>query len=270
MEPAHNLDDPTASGSVPLSQAWNAPVAPWGPPVSLVCRRLDALPCEPGALAELVLSRRERDQWLSMRAVDKRRHEWLMGRCAAKDAVRLVLEKPLGWRIPHSDIEIVPDAYGRPLAQGAWSVLLGTQPVLSIAHTQGRAAALAALRPGQLAGIDLESMHHRREDFEAIAFSADERGLLAVLPGDLHQEWALRLWCAKEALGKALGRGLSAGLQAFHITAAEISTGTVRIELRAGALQQFPQLAGRRVTVYTGRESELVFATGIYQQGAAE
>ena len=42
--------------------------------------------------------------------------------------------------------------------------------------------------------------------------------LLTALPPDLRQEWALRMWCAKEAVGKALGRGLSAGLLAFHVT----------------------------------------------------
>ena len=50
------------------------------------------------------------------------------------------------------------------------------------------------------------------------------------------------MWCAKEAVGKALGRGLSAGLLAFHITRVEIATGIVEVELRDGALNQFPQL----------------------------
>ena len=52
--------------------------------------------------------------------------------------------------------------------------------------------------------------------------------LLAALPPDLRQEWALRMWCAKEAVGKALGRGLSAGLLAFHITRADIASGDHR------------------------------------------
>ena len=204
-----------------------------------------------------------------MRAVDKRRHEWLLGRCAAKDAVRLLLEKPLGARLPYADIEIVPDPYGRPRPEGAWTGRLPNQPVISIAHSQGTAAALAALDPGRQVGIDVESLHHRREDFEAIAFSSDERHLLAAMPRDLRQQWALRMWCAKEALGKALGRGLSAGLLAFHIAVAEASTGMVRIELRAAALDQFPRLQGQFFTVYTACESDLVFAAVIYQQGAA-
>jgi acyl carrier protein/phosphopantetheinyl transferase (holo-ACP synthase) len=117
-------------------------------------------------------------------------------------------------------------------------------------------------------GIDLESLSHRREDFEAIAFSPDERSLLAALPGDLHQEWALRMWCAKEAVGKALGRGLSAGLLAFHITRAGTAGGLIEMELRDGALAQCPQLRGKFFSVYTARESNFVFSAIIYQQGA--
>jgi phosphopantetheinyl transferase len=260
---------PTVSGLPPLSQPWNAPLAAWPPSEALVCRRLDALPCEPDILAGLVLSRPERDYWISMRAVEKRRHEWLLGRCVAKDTVRLLLEKPLGARLAYANIEIVPDPYGRPRAEGAWTARLPTQPVISIAHSQGTAVTLATLHPGQLVGIDLESLNHRREDFEVIAFSPDERNLLDALPGDLRQEWALRMWCAKEALGKALGRGLSAGLLAFHIIGAEPSSGMMCLELQAGALGHFPQLRGQYLNVYTARESDFVFAAVIYQQGAA-
>jgi phosphopantetheinyl transferase (holo-ACP synthase) len=82
--------------------------------LSGVCR-LDALPCEPGILADLILSPREREQWTSMRAVEKRRHEWLLGRCVAKEAVRLLLERDLDLHLSPEEIEIVPDPYGRPL-----------------------------------------------------------------------------------------------------------------------------------------------------------
>jgi len=119
-----------------------------------------------------------------------------------------------------------------------------------------------------LVGIDLESLTHRREDFEDIAFSPDERSLLAALPRDLRREWSLRMWCAKEAVGKALGRGLSAGLLAFHITRAATTSGIVEVELRDGALEQCPQLRGKSLHVYTACESNFVFSSIIYQQGA--
>lgn len=236
-----------------------------------VCCRVDAFPCEPGLLADLILSPGEREQWLAMRAVEKRRHEWLLGRYAAKDAVRRLLEKHLDLELTPGEIEIVPDPYGRPQVRAAISSG-PLEPALSIAHSfahgRGTAVALAALDPGVLVGIDLESLDHRRQNYEAIAFSPDERSLLAGLPGDLHEEWALRMWCAKEAVGKALGRGLSAGLLAFHITRADPATGTLDLELRDGALQHFPRLRGKPLTVYTSRESNFVFSAIIYQQGA--
>ncbi|MGD0108266.1 MAG: 4'-phosphopantetheinyl transferase superfamily protein, partial [Rhodopila sp.] len=219
-----------------------------------VCCRLDALPCEPNALADMILSSGEREHWTSMRAVEKRRHEWLLGRAAAKQAVRSLLKRDLDLSLLPEEIEIVPDPYGRPLVKCARGG--AAAPALSIAHSHGTAVALAVLDPEARVGVDLESLAHRRGDFESIAFSPDERGLLEALLPDARREWALRMWCAKEALGKALGRGLSAGLLAFHLIRIEAASGFVELELRDSALQQFPQFHGKTLIVYTERESD--------------
>jgi len=261
-----------------LSNLWSEPVAAFRQQ-PLVCCRLDSFSSEffeashgiwLKALAYLVLSRRERQQWLSMRAVEKRKREWLLGRCAAKDAVRTLLEKHRGVQLSPADIEIVADPYGAPRAEGAWTQRLRIQPVISISHSHGTAVALAALDSGQSVGIDLECLSHRREDFETVAFSAEERKLLDAMPVDLRQEWALRMWCAKESVGKALGRGMAAGLHAFCITGVELDTGAVQLELRNGALDQFPHLRGKAMTAYTARETDFVFSTLIYQQGVVQ
>ena len=61
------------------------------------------------------------------------------------------------------------------------------------------------------------------------------------------------MWCAKEAVGKALGRGLSAGLLAFHITRVEAaSRHASKWSLRDGALAQFPQLQGKSLDCLHG------------------
>jgi phosphopantetheine--protein transferase-like protein len=255
-----------------LSRLWDAPIAllrqpPYGP--GLVCCRLDALPLEPDRLAHWLLSSGEWEVWRGMRAVDKRRHEWLLGRAVAKDAVRRLVEAHAGVRLAPADIEIRPDPYGRPEAVGAFAARLGIQPAISISHSRGTAVALAALCSGQQVGIDLENLAQRREDFEAIAFSPDERRMLAAMPRESRQEWALRMWCAKEAVAKALGRGFSIGIQAFHITGAETGSGVLRLELRDTALEHFPRLRGRSITACTGREEDLVFSTTIHQ-GAVE
>lgn len=261
-----------------LANLWPEPVAAFRHQ-PLVCCRLDSPAREffegargiwLQALAHLVLSRRERQEWLSMRAVDKRRREWLMGRCAAKDAVRLLLARHKGVQLAPADIEIVADPYGAPRAEGAWTRRLRVQPAISISHSRGTAVAVAGLDSGQLVGFDLESVSRRPEDFEAIAFSMDERALLAAMRQDLRQEWALRMWCAKESVAKALGRGLAAGMQAFRITGAEMDTGVVQLELRDRALDQFPQLRGKAMIAYTARETDFVFSTLIYQQGVVQ
>jgi len=270
-----------------VTQAWAPDWRPLGPWPESACCRLDAFPCEPSVLAELILSPDEQAHWRSMRAVEKRRHEWLLGRCVAKQAVRSLLARNLDLRLLPTEIEIVPDPYGRPLVSIAPETTplrswpgsgLGTfraatvrerlQPSLSIAHSDGTAVALAVLDPGVRVGIDLESLTHHRQDFEAIAFSPDERRLLATLSMDRRQEWALRMWCAKEAVGKALGRGLSAGLLAFHIARADVASGMMEVGLRDGALDQFPQRRNRSLIVYTARESNFVFSATIYLQGA--
>jgi phosphopantetheinyl transferase len=264
-------------GNVPrtpcLSRPWDAPIALFREashgPGPLVCCRLDALPIEPNFLADLILSPGEADVWRRMRAVDKRRHEWLLGRCAAKDAVRRLVEEYLGVPLAPADVEIQPDPYGRPRAVGSWAARLGIQPAISISHSHDTAVALAALHPGQLVGIDLENMGQRRESFEAIAFRLDERRMLAALPWESRQEWALRMWCAKEGVAKALGRGFSIGIQAFHILSAQTGSGVVQLELCDQALALFPRLRGISIMAYTGREKDYVFSTTIYQ-GAVE
>jgi phosphopantetheinyl transferase len=207
---------------------------------------------------------------MSMRALDKRMNEWLLGRCAAKDAVQVLLGEHLGVRLTPADIEIVPDTYGRPCVEGSWTRQLKIKPAISIAHSHGTAVALAALDPRLLVGIDLETLAQRRQGFEAIAFSPEERRLLDAIEPDLRQEWAVRMWCAKEAVGKALGRGLSAGIQAFHISGVEIATGVVQVELRDAALGQFPHLRGKTLVACTAREMDFVYSTTIYLQGTAQ
>jgi phosphopantetheinyl transferase len=255
-----------------LSRPWDAPIAllcqpPYGP--GPLCCRLDALPLEPNLLADLILSPGEADVWRRMRAVEKRRHEWLLGRSVAKDAVRLLIEKHLGVHLAPAEVEILPDPYGRPRAVGPFAARLGIRPAISISHSHGAAVALAVLHPGQLVGIDLENLAQRRESFEAIAFRADERRMLAALPLESRQEWALRMWCAKEAVAKALGRGFSSGIQAFHILSAEPGSGVLQLELCDQALEHFPRFRGIPIPAYTGREKDYVFSTTIFQ-GAVE
>lgn len=227
--------------------------------------RLDGLPCDPATLAATTLTAQEYSFWSQMRAVEKRRNEWLLGRFAAKQAVQALLENAVPPLRPN-DIEIVPDPHGRP------TVMLHRSapplPSISIAHSHGVAIALAVRRSRARVGIDIEKVSARSLDFETIAFSCDERELLKGMPPEQGREWALRMWCAKEAVGKALGKGLSAGLLAFHIVQVDFAGGQVAVQLRDAALRHFPQFSGESFHVYTSREFDFVFSAIIYEQGA--
>jgi acyl transferase domain-containing protein len=105
-------------------------------------------------LAYLVLGRREREVWDSMQATPKERYDWLLGRCAAKDAVRMLIQERVGEQLCAADVEIAGDASGRLSTQGAWKQRLGVNPVVELANS-GIAGAVAALNAADLAGIDL-------------------------------------------------------------------------------------------------------------------
>jgi len=105
-------------------------------------------------LAHLVLSRRERATWDNLQASAKERYDWLLGRCAAKDAVRMLIQERFGEQLCAADVEIVADPSGRLSVEGAWKQRLGVSPAVAIANS-GSAGAVAALNAADLAGIDL-------------------------------------------------------------------------------------------------------------------
>ena len=104
-------------------------------------------------LAYLVLSRRERAVWDSMQATPKQRYDWLLSRCAAKDAVRMLIEERFGEKLCAADVEIAADGTS---VDGAWTRRLGVNPVVTLANS-GVAGAVAALNAADLAGISLSA-----------------------------------------------------------------------------------------------------------------
>ena len=101
-----------------------------------------------------MLSRRERATWDNLQATPKERYDWLLGRCAAKDAVRMLIQERFGEQLCAADVEIVGEASGRLAVEGAWKRRLGANPVVSLANS-GIAGAVAALNAADLVGIDL-------------------------------------------------------------------------------------------------------------------
>ncbi|MBK9117244.1 MAG: polyketide synthase dehydratase domain-containing protein [Betaproteobacteria bacterium] len=142
----------------------------------------------------------------------QRERSRLLGRIAAKDAVRAHLfARGQGPLFP-VEVRIDADEAGRPLVRGPFA---GDVRV-SIAHCEGMACALAA--EGTDPGIDVEKIESRGDAFAALAFAASE---LARVPADARDEWITRMWAAKEAAGKARGTGLEGRPKELAITNVE-------------------------------------------------
>lgn len=113
------------------------------------------------------------------------------------------------WGLPADAVRTTRDTHGRPQLDGG-----PHHADVNWSHSGDWLIAAAA--EGARVGIDLE-MHQPRPKALALArrfFAAEEAAALAALADDpAALEWAFtRLWCAKEAVLKAHGRGLSFGL----------------------------------------------------------
>jgi acyl transferase domain-containing protein/phosphopantetheinyl transferase len=248
------LTAPSALGS--LSTAWNAPLATYEGR-AVACRRLDArLPADgalwKGVWARRVLGRRERERFDALRLPETRQLEWIGARTAAKDAVAELLARH-GLDLLPADIEILADDGGSPRVATAGLEGLGVEPIVSLAHSQAEATALAALIPpgaGTVIGIDVERLRPAPAGLSAAALTPEERRLLDQVPPELADEWLLRCWCAKEAAGKAVGVGVAPGADGPVIASVDPDREHVVVQVR-----------GRRLSAHTGRDGDLIVAT---------
>ncbi|HXG13411.1 MAG TPA: acyltransferase domain-containing protein [Gemmataceae bacterium] len=237
----------------------------------ICCMRIDppadlTQPVMRGALAHASLSRTEWQQFRSMKQPEARRTEWLFGRIAAKDAIRALWHDRYGERLFPADIEIRSDPHGRPVAcrlDGAGPEEL---PAVSITHTAGVAAALAVF--GRPAGIDLEQVQPRGQEFEEIAFDPTERRLLDRF-GPARDEGIARFWCAREAAAKALGRGQIEGPRTLAVRAIDLATGTIQVAPGPLLAAEFPELRGQLLIARTVRDGDLVVAVSFCERTGA-
>lgn len=115
--------------------------------------------------------------------------------------------------IPVSEIAMVDGPYGRPKLAPWLDQSIGFNWSHSGDH------ALIAVARGITPGVDVERLRPRPRAL-AIAerfFSHEESAVLAALPGDELVLAFLELWTAKEAVTKAMGRGIAFGLHRLSI-----------------------------------------------------
>ncbi len=255
-----------------IGAAWPAPVSSFNGAGMFECFRVNGLfPSDEGfwtdVFAHLTLSPSERAQFVRRRGATARRSQWMMGRLAAKDAVRALLKRTCDLELCPADVEVGKGEAGEPVAQGAWTRNVQKAPVVSLAHTEGLAVAVAGIgETGLRLGVDVERVRSMPAGFEEEAFAAPERELLAPLRGERREEWVMRLWCAKEAVGKGLGRGLLDGPQSVVAERLDLETGTVWTGLRGKLAADFAELADGGIAAYTTRDGEYVVATTLCER----
>lgn len=123
----------------------------------------------------------------------------------AEPRVRAWLQSELG--IPAAEIELPRDRHGRPQLGPAHAGLDA-----SWSHSGN--GLLMALGTGVRLGCDLELARPRPRALELARryFTPSEADWLAGLAGAAREAAFVRIWCAKEAVLKAHGRGLAFGL----------------------------------------------------------
>jgi phosphopantetheinyl transferase (holo-ACP synthase) len=190
-------------------------------------------------LARTYLGEPEQEAFSAM--VGRARIPWLLGRVAAKDAVRDHLTSRAFAEVDPTRIIVTNDGDGRPNVEvrGARFATRGVQ--VSIAHKQAIGVAVAARvrqpvtprgrvsdpappAPNGL-GIDIESVETRPASFETSILSPSERILLRDDQVDRsgpwdpvdRDTWLTRLWAVKEATAKATGLGLRGRPKDFEV-----------------------------------------------------
>jgi 4'-phosphopantetheinyl transferase len=120
---------------------------------------------------------------------------------------------------------------------------LPDRPDLEFNLSHSGAALLLGIARAQPLGVDIEMVARRRPVLELAHrfFSSGEAAALARLDAARQQAAFLRLWSSKEAVVKALGRGLGFGLArvAFDIDAGGEPTGLNVIDSSAGAAAEW-------------------------------
>ena len=153
----------------------------------------------------------------------RRRAEWLIGRLTAKSVLVAALEEALPGDWPLDALEIANDPRGVPYARIAPEAgqVFGFWPgerlplSVSISHTEGLALC-AATRAGpagdgsrRALGIDLGAVEPRSHEFVETFFTEDEQRFVRDAPPRERALHVNLIWCAKEAVLKALGLGLT-------------------------------------------------------------
>ena len=230
----------TATLAHVYSGGWHAVFDRWSDPASRDLRMRS------------YLSAAERDDYEA--CSPRARRQWLLGRVAAKDAVRRLLwdQGTMTGPFYPAEIQVWNEPSGQPRISGMHGTAL---PSLAVSLAHSGEVGVALVRPGGVRatgtgtgtgtetgagtgiGIDVEQIVMRDRAARDFALSETEQALLHTLIGtvadsdtDPESLWFTRFWAAKEAVAKAEGTGLAGNPRAFAVVSAD-DTGVV-VEIR--------------------------------------
>ncbi|WP_406490643.1 beta-ketoacyl synthase N-terminal-like domain-containing protein [Streptomyces phaeochromogenes] len=169
------------------------------------------------------------------------RRQWLLGRIAAKDAVRQWLWDHGEGPVFPAEIRVRNDESGRPYVTGQHG---RTLPALDISLAHRAEAGVAIVRPHRPEpgpGIDIEEVVERDAQTLAVALGEDELRLLrarCAATGESEALWFTRFWAAKEAVAKAEGTGFRGRPRDFTVLAATAGDAPVDRLLVSGRLER--------------------------------
>lgn len=252
----------SACGTI-LNRQWLAPIHLHGGEQRYSCSRFDDdLPDRRfEQLARTHLSARELEIWSRASRLGRRRRQWLCGRFAAKDAVCFLLKNRYAIEALPAEVEIYNDEAGRPFIEGPWIRSLDCRVALSITHWQNGSAAAAGLQTGRHGiGLDVEMRSRNLGDVDVIAFSGEEKRILGACAGEAKNERLLKFWCAKEALGKALGSGMAWDPRNLIVRYISRKNDVLKLSLERDLAKRFPEYAGRLLSTFVGSDEDLVYA----------
>ncbi|HEV8540772.1 MAG TPA: 4'-phosphopantetheinyl transferase superfamily protein [Verrucomicrobiae bacterium] len=136
-----------------------------------------------------------------------RRNHYLLGRYAAKQALRACLKTP-----DILEVEVLKGVFEQPVVLTPLKVTAE----ISIAHSKGVGVAVAC-RAGHPIGIDVEWLDNGKAEFLASCLSAQEEKLVAQSAQSAPATRYL-IWTIKEALSKALRCGLMTPFEILEIS----------------------------------------------------
>ncbi len=193
------------------------------PDISLI--EESVLPSDEGTLswcADYLLAPRENQTYEALPNL-RRKRDWLLGRIAAKDAVRRRLSAAEDMSVTYADIEIHNNPEGAPFVYSANLAEAQRDWKISITHKDGLAYAVATDRADvNGVGVDLEMQVEREAGFDDLAFAKSELDILSKLQGGKSSRNIAAAWAAKEAAAKAIKTGFESNPKNFRLASFDV------------------------------------------------